>query len=65
MSMQVLSGIMHSVAHPAGEWPVQPGARLALLVNSLGGTSALELGVVAGAAVRLARQRHQVLSWIT
>ena len=51
---------MHSVAHPADQRPVQPRSRVALLVNSLGGTPALELGVVAAAAVRLARQRHQV-----
>ena len=61
--MQVLSGIMRSVAHSADERPVRPGARVALLVNSLGGTPALELGVVAAAAVRLARQRHEVCSW--
>ncbi len=51
---------MHSVAHPAAQRPVQAGSRVALLVNSLGGTPALELGVVARAAVRVARQQHQV-----
>ena len=50
---------MSSVAHPAGQGPVRAGQRVGLLVNSLGGTSMLELGVVAHAAVRLARQRHQ------
>ena len=59
--MQVLRGIMESVAHSAEHRPVRPGARVALLVNSLGGTPALELGVVAAAAVRIARQQHQVL----
>ena len=51
---------MQSVAHSAASRPVRPGARVALLVNSLGGTPALELGVVAAAAMRLAKQRHQV-----
>jgi len=58
--VQVLSGIMESVAHSAERRPVRPSARVALLVNSLGGTPALELGAVAAAAVRIARQRHEV-----
>ena len=53
---------MHSVAHPDEQQPIHSGSRVALLINSLGGTPALELGVVANAAVRLARQQHQVSS---
>ena len=56
---QVLEAIMGSVAHP-GRPPLAPGDRAALLVNSLGGTPALELAFVANAAVRLARSQHQV-----
>lgn len=56
---QVLEAIMGSVAH-AGRPPVAPGDRVALMVNSLGGTPPLELAVVSNAALRLARTQHQV-----
>ena len=50
---------MGSVAH-VGVKPLTRGDRVALMVNSLGATPALELGVAANAALHLAHSLHGV-----
>ena len=48
-----------------GYLAVPPGARVALLVNSLGASTPMELNIVARAALRTLADAHQVrlISW--
>jgi len=53
--------VEHLLSAVVDDLGLQPGSRVALLANNLGGTAAGELSIVAGSAVRFLRERGLVV----
>lgn len=55
-----VAAMLERISHPGGRLPLPLGSQVVMMVNNLGGSSALELQVVTHSALKVLREKYQV-----